>query len=310
MLNSFWENIGLRFSEKIWQYLFGPAFLFWIGSMLVLISHFGWKASWDLIQSLEIYQELIILLLVLMLLLGSSIIMEAMRPIFLRLFEGYWIWPFNSLADVLSHYQRRRIDRFQYQWNDLKRREENNSLSRLETDRLVQLERILHYTPVDPNDIQPTSLGNVLRVAESTPRIKYGLDAIVCWPRLWMLLPAHAQEELNASRSRMDQLVEMGAWGIIFLVWSWWIPLAGLFGLAWVAFVYTLLLRSATIYADLFETTFDLFRWELYKSMHWPLPTQAGEKEVFAGNQLTEFLWRGTHAQKLVYKKKSEASHE
>ena len=60
----------------------------------------------------------------------------------------------------------------------------------------------------------PTYLGNALRAGESAVYYKYGLDVVVCWPRLWLLLPSSTQEELNKSRQKLDssfiQLVALG----------------------------------------------------------------------------------------------------
>ena len=59
----------------------------------------------------------------------------------------------------------------------------------------------------------------------------------------------------------------------------------------WLAYV--LILQAAMAYADLLESAFDLYRWELYKAARWPLPEASGEAEIAAGQRLTEFLWRG-----------------
>ena len=47
-------------------------------------------------------------------------------------------------------------------------------------------------------------LGNTLRAAESWPTRKYGLDAVTVWPRLWLVLPDRASQELVAARASLD----------------------------------------------------------------------------------------------------------
>jgi len=45
------------------------------------------------------------------------------------------------------------------------------------------------HTPAESDRHMPTKLGNILRAAELRSKDKYGLDAVICWPRLWLLLP-------------------------------------------------------------------------------------------------------------------------
>ena len=46
-------------------------------------------------------------------------------------------------------------------------------------------------------------------------------------------------------------------------------------------------------YADLIRGLYDLYRFELYKSLHFPLPKKSGNYEVASGKALPSF-WRGT----------------
>jgi hypothetical protein len=138
-------------------------------------------------------------------------------------------------------------------------------------------------------------------MAETQPRHKYGLDAIVCWPRLWLLLPDGIQEQLSQSRQTLNGSVELWAWGILFTLWSfksWWALPIGLLS-AWIA--YQLALNSAMSYADLIEATFDTYRWELYHSLHLELPKNEAEEPAL-GKMVNAYLWRGQTKEGLQFK--------
>ncbi len=47
----------------------------------------------------------------------------------------------------------------------------------------------------DEHKIMPSSLGNILRAAENYPIRRYGIDAIIFWPRLYPLLPERFQRD-------------------------------------------------------------------------------------------------------------------
>lgn len=77
----------------------------------------------------------------------------------------------------------------------------------------------------------PTRLGNTLRAAEQRPLEKYGLDAIVCWSRLLLLLPDAVKQELNAARADLNTAARLWLWSLLFIIWSvwgWWATPLGL----------------------------------------------------------------------------------
>jgi hypothetical protein len=50
----------------------------------------------------------------------------------------------------------------------------------------------------------PTALGNILRAGEDITTDRYGLDAVVVWPRLYPLLPKELKSILNDLRNQLD----------------------------------------------------------------------------------------------------------
>ena len=125
----------------------------------------------------------------------------------------------------------------------------------------------------------PTKLGDILRAAEYRPGEKYGLDAVICWYALWLLLPADVKTELVQARTTLDNAARGWLWGALFLVWtpwSWWaIPV----GVLIPALTYYVgILGAATLFGELMVTAYDLYRFKLYDSLHLPRPIIAGAR--------------------------------
>ena len=64
----------------------------------------------------------------------------------------------------------------------------------------------------------PLELGNILRAAETKPEEKYGLNAIVCWPRFWLLLPEETKQEISGARAALDVGAQAMFWSLLFIV--------------------------------------------------------------------------------------------
>lgn len=303
MLTKFWEKTGESLSARWLEYLFGPAFLFWGGGLVVLALEIGFDTVWGWISSRDALTQAVLLVVGALVIALSSKLMEQLRFPFLRLLEGYWPWPLRYLAAPLSRWQWQRIERQRERWNVLKGKEEQGNLSLAETRELARLEMAGHYAPPRLSDCLPTRLGNTLRAAEVALRDKYGLDAIICWPRLWLLLPAEARQSLAEVRQSLDMRVELWAWGLLFLLWTVWQPWAAPVAVLWMWGAYALALEAARVYADLFEAAFDLYRWRLYEAARWEVPSVCGAEEVALGQRLTEFLWRGTAQPPVRYHK-------
>ena len=55
-------------------------------------------------------------------------------------------------------------------------------------------------------EILPTALGNALRAAERRAGDRYGLDAIVLWPRLHVVMSTNTRAMVNSARDELDLL--------------------------------------------------------------------------------------------------------
>ena len=304
MLNKFWESIGSKTAERWLDHIFGPAFLFWFGGFGLYVWRTGWQTVLNNTQALSPFQQGSLLVLAIFLLVFSSILMQAIRFSILRVLEGYWPLPFNYLGLGIVALRR---PYFQKKYDELRRlaSEDPKKLDAIQRERLIHLDTWAHLHPAKSKDLLPTSLGNILRARELAPERKYGLDAIVCWPRFWSLLPENVRTDLANSRSSLDRLAELWFWGLLFCSWAFLTPWAVLIGLLWMLMTYAMARQSAIAYGDLLESAFDLYRCLLYDAMGWSRPKNTQDEKMF-GAQLTEYLWRGTLPKPLTYRTKPE----
>jgi hypothetical protein len=300
MIDKLFETMGQELAKRWLDYLFGPAFLFWAGGMGLYI----WKNGWDAVratwQSWEIYQQVTAILAALLVVFISSLAIRAVQLPVIRFLEGYWPWPLNHIASCIVSKNQKNFGEKYKELRELKQKEKDKSITPKEQDRLFQLEDWAHCNPASAKDLLPTRLGNLLRSREMASSRKYGLDALICWPRLWCLLPECIQDNLNSSRDVLNQQAELWLWGLLFLFWTALNPYVVLISLIWMFLAYRMTQQTAVVYGDLMETAFDLYRFSLYDALGWPRPKNSSEEKV-AGARLTEFLWRGTIGEKIVY---------
>jgi len=293
MLDKFWGSIASDLAKRWLDYLFGPAFLFWGSGLGLYLWRTGLQENLATLQTLTPVQQGIGIFVGLLILIFSSALLQAIRFPILRLLEGYWFWPLSYLGQGIIVLRTRSFQKNYNELRRLKNLETKGDLDAKQHERIIQLDIWAHWNPSKANDLLPTNLGNVLRSRERSPERKFGLDAVVSWPRLWPLLPSNVREDLTNARASLDYLVELWFWGLLFLLWASWTPWVILVSLLWMTISYGMALQAAMTYGDLLESTFDLYRLLLYDAIKWPRPANL-EDEKAAGKQLTEFLWRGT----------------
>ncbi|WP_448560601.1 hypothetical protein [Trichothermofontia sp.] len=83
-----------------------------------------------------------------------------------------------------------------------------------------------------------------------------------------------------------------------YLKWAWWaIPLGVLVALF---AYYRWSLDAARAYAALIEAAFDIYRFNLYHALHFPLPNTPDAERVLASH-INTYLQRGTFPQDFQY---------
>ncbi|MFG1815493.1 hypothetical protein ACGFIF_17115 [Kribbella sp. NPDC049174] len=299
MLSAFWEGVNGKFADR-WAAVAGPALAYWLGGLLTWAYHGGGLyrlselTTW--LDRQSTVAQLAVLLCVLVGVLASGVIVDRLTFPALRLLEGYWP---GWLSGVRGWLIRRRQDRSKAEnaeWQQLAAvvmgqpeiatPEQLAAFVRLDSERRRQ--------PSNPNRYLPTRIGNILRAAESLPGDKYGLDAVVVWPRLWLLLPDTPRKEVQAARASLDAGVAATIWGLLLCAFTVWTPLVIPVGLTIaVAAAWFWIPARAKIFGDLLEAAFDLHRTELYRQLRWPLPTDPRQERI-QGERLTSYLWRGS----------------
>lgn len=294
MLDKFFESFSGKLGETWLQVLLKPAFFFWVGGLGAWASHGShWQTLKISIAGLPLTGKVAILVIGFLLVqISESFAKLIVFPV-TRFLEGYWPNQLNRIRNWrVSHWNAIRV-RTENSFQELQKKLTAKTLPFADRDRLVRDEKELRSYPSDPWDWMPTRFGNLLRAAEKRPKEKYGLDAVVCWPRFWLLLPDGAKNDLVEARSALNRAIIAWFWSLVFFVWtiwSWWAVPVSLAGL-WLS--YQCVLNAADVYGDLVESVFDVHRLILYKSLRWEVPANAHEERE-AGGKITQYIWRGS----------------
>jgi hypothetical protein len=281
-----------------------PAALFWMAGLTLVLWRKGIGVTVKWWIALPAAEQAGLVAMGVAIVLVSAIVADVFDLFVIRMLEGHWpMW--------LGRVRRWAVDRQIRKWKcmttrfqELNQRIEQG-LTAVEQMEYSSLLVNMHNLPAREKLIMPTSLGNVLRSAESRPKDKYGLDAIVCWPRLWMLLPETARQDLGDTRSLMDAAAIWFLWAVLFTVWTVVHPVAIVLAIAGAITSYLHLVRSASLYGTLLDAAFDVYRRLLYDAVCWPLPANAQE-EPEIGARLTGYLWRGSHQAAIQFVKREE----
>jgi hypothetical protein len=146
----------------------------------------------------------------------------------------------------------------------------------------------------DPYVEHPTRLGNILEGFETYPKVKYGLDAVFYWYRLWVVLDKDLREEIDTAQAVVDSTVYLSfvlyVSGLLALIYAGiesvmamdWYTRAELPGLAtlyvprpimlyvaaavcviFARLVYRISLPAHAQFGELFKSIFDQYRSKL-----------------------------------------------
>lgn len=290
MYSKFLEGMTGKVAEQWVTNLLTPAFAFWLGGLAACIYRFGWNPLKDWVLQQPQSFQVGLLIVGVIAIVTSAVIVQRFDRVMLRFLEGYWPRWMRRLRQVRTERYVEQWKRDLQRWGHLYGKDEEHLTSE-ELNEYAQLDWRIVHSPSKPNQFMPTRLGNLLRASEYRSRDKYGLDAVVCWPRLWLLMPDSTRKELQESRAALNSAVRICLWSLLFLVWTplaWWAPL-GAFPIAWLS--YRMVLNTAAVYVDLLEAAFDVHRNLLYQSLRVKLP-ESPTKESEDGKKLTQYLWR------------------
>lgn len=239
-------------------------------------------------------------------LLVSVVIVQPLQFELVQAFEGYWAsWPPIGWISALGKaWQHRGRSALEATWSPQKGQQQ---ASAEEINRAGW--RMRHRYPEEEQRLLPTALGNVLRAAEDRAGKRYGLDAVVVWPRLYRILPRDMTTALAEHGSQLDFNVRLTATLFLsiavqivvfihqpaqLLAHPLWLLLPG--GTLLVALIsYRAAVSAAEGFGVMVEVAFDLYRFELFPALHLVPPTNYAE-EVAANVELTSFLGSALHA--------------
>jgi hypothetical protein len=302
MLAGFWGAVGGKLADR-WAAVAGPAVVFWAGGILAWVyAGPGWERLsriTDWLNKQEAGAQIAALLGGLVVVVASALVVQRVTTPVLRLLEGYWPRWAGGLTGRLRERARKNAEADDASWQQLQAEFEKPAKVEQrarQLSELAELEQRRQHRPSVPERLLPTRIGNILRAAETRPYDNYGLEAVVVWPRLWLVLPDSVRQELSTARASLDSSVAAVIWalgfcaftplawwaapvgaGIAVMGWRWWVP------------------NRAEVFADLVEATYDLYRGTLYRQLRWPLPTSPADEQQ-AGENLTKYLLRGSDA--------------
>jgi hypothetical protein len=292
MFSAALEKATSLFDRRFLINAFFPSLIFCGLSVVVAISGQGELVStanaWN--QQNTAFQIATIVGFISLVTFFSSLLVSHLTTI-VRLYEGYWNFPLNqSLKNISTSW-------YQYRLKELEKKLEENP-----EDSCYE-EIYLNYPPPTQLDqVMPTRFGNILKNAELYPLLRYKIDAVLIWPRLYHLFPERLLQTLAEARSSFEFMLVLsflggafallssiyllivgGTWGL-FLLCFW----GGLL-VAW--FAYEAALGSARLYAQQVKAAFDLYRNELLIQMRLPLPTNPKEERE-QWQAIGQFLYR------------------
>jgi hypothetical protein len=236
--------------------------------------------------------------------LSVTVLVLVLHPLQLplvRVLEGYWgtLPGVAALASWRSEHHRRRLEKVSAAFTSAARAATAGASSDVSEARAQAAASELMYFYPSPDRVLPTALGNALRAAEDKPAQRYGLDAVVVWPRLHPLLSERLAATLDDQRNQLDLAarfsVTFGALVVLSAAFLWKYPawLVVSFDaavLSWLS--YRVAVSVAVRYGESIVAAFDLHRFDLLEALHLPLPKNRAD-EVEANAKLSEFLRQG-----------------
>lgn len=309
MWTSFLQGLGSTLANRWVVAILTPAFVFW-GLGLVALRWHDDKSLWHWglasflpnhsrylhvpfphdMSKLPIEAQLALLISGLLVVGISAAGAQRLALPTLRLAEGYWPTWLNRVRRIFVRPKVEAVKQATAEREDLRKRA-FDAMTRDEHVKLARLDEQLRQSPKQER-ILPTKLGNVLRAAEELPEEKYGLNSLVCWPRLWLLLPGDVKKELTDSRAELNTASLAFLWSLLFCLWTIWAWWAAPLGLVAALMAYRSMVMAAKIYGSLIESTFDVHRLVLYKALRWPLPKNP-VSERKEGERITQYLYFG-----------------
>ena len=323
MFTTFLEKAGGLFGKGFLMTALLPSLAFWLLGLVLYEQATGWQVTvWWPGQPANV--KLVVGIGLILGLALSSLALSSLQTPILRAYEGYWAgmfsWPMigspiRRFHDTLLERQRqardilkKRIDELAGQITVLEKGDQANEATHRQAiplrRELAEVEwAIIQGYAAEDVQLRPTALGNIRRVTEYYPRHRYGMDAIILWPRLVTVLPKEFMEAVSEARLSLDALVTTSfcallfalGWGVVLLaLGTWgWAAVAILGGLIVAFLAYHIALPAAESYGEMVKAAYDTHRWKLLDLLRLEPPATPGA-ETQLWTKVRASLYRGT----------------
>jgi len=167
-------------------------------------------AGWKLTLPAELGTSKLAELGPLLTFLAWSVVLGALFSVVLgdpiyKIYEGLLLWP-SRLFESRTARQQARVQSLLTKAEQLKQ-VKGNAYDRL----WFNLRRYPLGPDGEPYASRPTLLGNILASYEDYPTIRYGMDTVFYWPRLWLELDKEKKAEIDGAWAIADGLMSLSA---------------------------------------------------------------------------------------------------
>jgi hypothetical protein len=316
MFTTFLRELEGYFDRHWILSVFFPSLVFWSAGLLVYGAYSGFASTFRLWQAQSYEVQIILTLSGLAWVIFFALVLGNFQTSLIRFYEGYWqFYPLKIVRELRVGFYQARSRFLQKRIRELTEESEllkageavgteggERQLPRANRELREYEREWLLFFPYEEDKVMPTRLGNVIRAAELHAWSRYGIDAVIVWPRLHPFLPQAFISNLVNAKTAMTLMLMASALAFAFALIA--CTILALFGSSWILFLLCALglplawlcylnsLHSAAVYAEQIKAAFDLYRRDLLKSLHLKLPTTY-EEEVEIWTDVTHLLYRG-----------------
>lgn len=251
MFSSMITAVADRFDSQFLTAYWVPAFVAVLGSLGIVVGRIGPDRAGVWITDRDSVQQTLLALILVVVITMLAFVLRALRLPIANLYAGA-MFP----SGVASH--------------------SIAAQRKVKGDRSTLANRELYF-PQNDADTQPTRFGNVLAAAAEHPRLVYGMDGIVWWPRLMPLLPSEFQQLMGGAQAPTMALLNLSAvlaalsvagCMVLALGSQFWAAAATLItGLLLCRLSYLAAVSQASELARLLRVAFDLYRRDILNQM-------------------------------------------
>lgn len=297
MLGLFLDRLSGFFDRRFMVAYWAPAFLAFGLTGLIDAAHVGLPVVENWWINVSILEQSWLAVALLFIITVLAYLLQALTGPLVRLYEGYLL-PKRLAEWARSGQQmtyRRLHDTTDYHDREHALRELHNPSDY----------RTLFYNfPRNGDLLRPTRLGNALTAAEEYPYQMYELDGVLWWPRLAPLLPDSFSEQVDAALTPMLTFLNLsalltvlgaGGGGVLALTdRQWWLfTVVFVGGLGLASACYRAAVSQAMSYGNLLRVAFDLYRHDILKQMHLPIPDNLRDERIL-WDALNQWIYRYT----------------